>query len=473
MTALTKSMENMENDAVIGRTGAGFTINGVYIPPMEVKEAPEELEAYYNPTTDKFWLKTGAENYCLFGQESMIKELEQLGYSTKSPRGSKVSQADRVLSILRRTPDMHVSRVGEFAGFPKGKHPVSDGLVLATRGPALLTPVKGDWQTIETVLTSMFKEQLPVIYSWIKMSIRPYYEGILPTINTCPVPALVLVGPRKTGKTLFLNHILGPICGGRIGAPHQFSTGGTNFNGDLAKSELLIMDDEGTGLTDDARKRMESVIKTYTVATRKRVAAKFKDADFLPLTQRLVVAINPGNIRILPDRGPDIDDKLALVQTHGPFPFQIREEEELEFNARIKSELPAFLHYIREEFVMPDDLVSNDGRCSKLAVKHPDIVAELEEEAWEKVLEGLLVETYFSGRDGFEWGNGWKAPGDIRKDLESTALGAGSHKLKHVPDTDARLGRQLAKLASHDTCPLKIEKRRQGYGMEYKISKKE
>ncbi len=183
-----------------------------------------------------------------------------------------------------------------------------------------------------------------------------------------PLPVIVLVGPRESGKTLAIN-LLKRILGGREAHPYRYLSGDCKFNGDLMGAELLTIDDQATSRYENARRQLAQNIKSLLFGDSVRIEGKNVDAINVHPIQVLAIACNneAEHLKVLPEMCGDnsIGDKISL--------FHCRKSELLstlgleEKKVKIEEELPAFIAYL-ETFTIPIEY--SNGRTGPRAWQH-------------------------------------------------------------------------------------------------------
>jgi hypothetical protein len=163
----------------------------------------------------------------------------------------------------------------------------------------------------------------------------------------------------------------------------------TNFNGDILGAELLTVDDEVASHDHRARTAFSQGIKKHLFAASVRVEAKYKDALNMRPVQAVMIAVNdePEHLQVLPIFDDSTADKLSLFKCAKATLGGLDDRDEIA--ARIKEELPAFLHHI-ETTVHPEEL--KDKRTGAAAWQHPDALELLVSISPEERLRELIKE---------------------------------------------------------------------------------
>lgn len=167
--------------------------------------------------------------------------------------------------------------------------------------------------------------------------------------------------------------------------------GDTQFNSELIGAELLICDDE-SGQTDmRVRRSAANKIKASLFSAGVKGEQKGYEAFTCRPWWRIVFACNdePEDLRVLPLLDDSMSDKLSLFKcfSHEIVMPDASRDERWE---QIESELPAFAHYLLNEFEIPEEM--RDRRTGAKAYQHPDLVRSLASLGYETKLLELIDE---------------------------------------------------------------------------------
>lgn len=416
------------------------TLEAIVPPTIEPGEQPEQRPLpplYYQSKSKSFWRQDAGGRWMEVSQLMAAKWLVQQGHAGAGSRSGGLSDAD---DLLLRIQDRNLDYVGPVAGYDAGYREMNGSRVLVTHSPTRIEPVPGDFPTIRAIMEGLFDEtQRPYIYGWMKQAMQMFHGG-----RFMPGQVLVLAGPVRSGKTLFLG-MLTQMFGGRSESPFQAFTKGTAFNGDLFRAEHLVIDDECEAKDYAQRRELGSHLKQVAVARQHRCHAKHRDAITLEPRWRVSIAVNDTaeRLRVLPPLDGDIEDKLMLLKVgrmEMPMPTTSSEEQEA-FRRRISSELPAFLHFILN-YDIPE--VFRESRFGIKAYHHPELVAMLHETKPETVLLELIDGArIFAGAESWEGTatqltsrlHGNESVGSVAKNLLKSPQACGSY-LKRLEEND-------------------------------------
>jgi hypothetical protein len=282
----------------------------------------------------------------------------------------------------------HVLHCGPLAGFPPGVRysPEAGGNILITRGPQIIKATPGDWGFLERFFEEFANDpnhpdQLPALFAWMRQARR----NLLRRKRT-PLPALILVGPKRAGKT-FLVNLTRLILGGRAANGYKSLAGLTAFNGDTVGAELLVCDDETAHKDARTRRQLAQGLKANLFAGAVRVEAKGRDAVTLRPIHAVVMATNnePEHLAALPSLDDSLSDKLIIIKGAVASFDGLREREAIE--AATEKALPGFLSFL-ETTEHPGHLT--DPRTGVAGWQHPAIIEALcgiqpEARLWEMI----------------------------------------------------------------------------------------
>ena len=271
--------------------------------------------------------------------------------------------------------------------------------ILVTTSPKLIEPIFGDWPTIEALIKNLLSDgrydQRVYVYAWLKFACEALRAG-----RKRPGPALVLAGPRNSGKSL-LQNLFTEILGGRAAKPYRYMSGRTDFNAELFGAEHLMIEDETPSTDIRSRRTLGTNIKAFAVNKSQSCHAKGRQAITLSPFWRLSISLNdePEDLMILPpisDSEEDsIGDKIILLRARKA-EMPMKTEELSEFDAfweTLISELPAFCHFL-DCWQVPEEL--RHSRFGFKVWQHPELLLALDALAPETRLLSFIDETIFS-----------------------------------------------------------------------------
>jgi len=351
-----------------------------------------ELNFYYDGS--RYHLDTGTE-FVPMDQRSVVRQMKGRGLG-----GDEIEAALNRIQVER-----YVSYAGPLAGHQRGMHETSGKKLLATSSPAIIHAKPGKWPTLRAVIEGLIgndpdvgKRQVTTFMAWLKVARESLVHG-----SRRPGQALVLAGPRNSGKSLLID-IVELALGGRRSNPYPHFSGSTGFNSDLAGAELLAIDDEAGSTDIRSRRNLGASIKSSLFSGAVRIEGKFRDGFTFRPCWRLMLACNdePENLLVIPPLTEDIADKVTLFRCHKrPLPMAAHTLEEREaFFATLREELPAMLAEL-VSLTIPADL--HDDRCGVTFFHHPELLTALGELAPETALLSLVDSLADAGRLALPW----------------------------------------------------------------------
>jgi hypothetical protein len=349
-----------------------------------------------------FWLKSNEEEWISLKESALRRELKARGLRDKA----HPQEGEMINPIDGKIRDIEQAKRVEFAcalaGYRAGVHEVAGHRLLVTRIPRLIKSKKGDWPLIAKVLSGMFCgtdetesgcvdiDQRDRILGWLQHLVNSLYSGRV-TRGLC----LCLAGEPDCGKTFFAM-MLREITGGRVAKPYDFMIGRDDFNRELFEAPLLLIDDENADTRIESRKAFGAQIKKIVANADVKLRGMHRDGIVINPTWRLVILVNleAERLIVLPPVDNDIRDKLLMVKAYRrprpasdasederacwPMPMPTRNEDErMAFWNAIRAELPAFLHFLLEEYSAPSSVLG--GRWFVQDWQHPEILRELQQ----------------------------------------------------------------------------------------------
>jgi hypothetical protein len=425
-----------------------------------VSDPDFKLEAYYDSERKCYLVQDEDHNWISVTDKCVQMRLDDLGISMKRPKGKPKSKADS--ELIRIQHKRSVCYADSLAGYDAGLHLISGYKMLVTHSPRRHKDAPGDWSLIKEVLDGLLIDgeidQRVYFHGWLKVADHSLRRG-----TYIPGPALAIAGPVRSGKSL-LSDFIAFIYGDRKAYPYRYMTGRSEFNRDLIKAETLIVDDEVASRDPRSRRAFGQQIKSMLFGGSVSAHAKRKDAVTVRPHWRLVVSLNdePENLMILPPIDDSLEDKLMLlraVKKDMPMPTNTPDEKSAFWQAII-AQVPAYLHWLRNEFQIPLDL--SDPRTGIYAFKHPHLVQALNELAPEFRLLILIDNAIFRTSESPIWEG---TAEDLHYYLcespykiEAKALLAGPNA------TGTYLGRLEKRY------PNRVERHRQAVSREWKLS---
>jgi len=304
-------------------------------------------------------------------ETSAIRFLVSLG--TNPQKATEELQSEVKQTLLIAQTEHAIDFCGPRGGYMAGKVLNHNGeKFFVTSSPKLIEPKEGDFPTIKKLLGGLFGEEEIYFLAWMKDTVEGLRSGARNTGK-----ALVMVGPRNCGKSFVQKHIITPLNGGRVADPYLFMSGGSVFNDSLAGCEHWAIEDQGH--TDsESRKDLAVAIKQAVANDGIAYHPKGKALKVVQAFRRLSISLNDEAkyLAVLPSMDPSLEDKLLLLHAHkGGIPEDHGDLEiQKAYAAKIKGELPAFLHYLLNLEIDP----KYKGRFGVADYKNPEILRMME-----------------------------------------------------------------------------------------------
>jgi hypothetical protein len=352
-------------------------------------------EVYYNRKTKEYTMKqTGdmlVQDWVSISRADMVRQL--------ALRGLDKHAAGAYLDTIQNNTTKSVNYVGPLGGYQKGFHRVGSFNALITDGPSIPKAIKGDWGYIRSIIDQLFGPRAIYIYSYMALSRRQLVNMLLRSM-----PAIIMVGPRKCGKSFFQSHIMTPFLGGRGVNISKNLTGEEKFTGLVYQNEHLLMGDHKLSCSTKDRRNLGSVLKEL-VATEDQVM-RLMYVDPIPVTtfQRVTISLNDEteNIRGLPPLDESLADKVMIFRVgEVNWPVEaLTPEEVFAFQKAVEAQIPAFCWWLDNEFHIPEDLMREaNGKPARFCLRHyhdPSIVQALTEVSPEYTLLEYIKQCFFT-----------------------------------------------------------------------------
>ena len=363
--------------------------------PQSFDEAEicEQLNLWWeNDGGDSFVVKTGNDLWSRWPVSS-IKQLARLipdrWIALKTREKERLSEMDRLLLHARQ--HRCVEKVlPALAGYRAGVRELSDGRRVVIRmSPRLVEPVAGEWPVIKAMIEDRLKlgaddvDQSVYFHAWCKIALESLMFGEPGSFK--PGHALVLAGPVGCGKSR-LQVLITLLLGGRKADPTAFLMGDDSFNADMMGAEHLMMEELLTSSWSAAdRVNLSEAIKRMVANESKRMRLMRTDPLTVDPFWRFTLSMNndPDKMRAFPMLTPDFRDKVVMLEVAKkalPMPTRTAAEQKA-FNDTIKAEMPAYAHWLLNEFEIPEALLTADGedatRFGFASFQHPRLAEQL------------------------------------------------------------------------------------------------
>jgi hypothetical protein len=358
---------------------SSHTTNG-NAPPPDVPRLPLDdwaCQAYYDKNRKDCLVLDSKGDWYAVTETQLRRQCKVRGMIVKPSDNHPIPPFDFFLANLQDERGIHYA--GPLAGHKKGHRTVNGVPILVTSSPEFIEPMAGEWRIIRQLITGMFDDskhdQLSYFFGWLKSASQALRAGV-----NKPGQVLVLAGPAEAGKS-FLQTIITWTLGGREVKPYAYMTGSTDFNAQLFGAEHLRLDDEQASTDMRARRAFGARIKELLFGHAQRMHGKHRDELTLDPIWRMTISVNdePEHLLVLPPIDESLEDKLIILRVSKkamPMPTETTEQIKA-LTAAIKSELPAFIHFLMNEHEI-DSAITNQ-RCGIRHWHHPELMKAIRE----------------------------------------------------------------------------------------------
>lgn len=289
--------------------------------------------------------------------------LRARGLSDKTPKGSTLSDVDRVLDHIQR--QNRVSGAAPLINYPTGIVDLTGRRLLNTAHltfpeyPADATGDPSQYPFIWEVLNSIFVQRegetnpLDHFLAWLQRSVWAlrYHQRLLlgQTLFVC--------GAKNAGKSLLGYQLLEPLLGGKSANPVEYFKGLTTFSEDLLHSGLLMINDEAPPKNEAERSSFTHAMKGWVVNPTHTYHPKFMAKLDIPWNGRLYNSLNddPLSVGLLPEVNENTADKMMFLLAkpfHRPWPNDTE--------SSFKKEVPYFNFAIDKTWKAPQEVLTDD-----------------------------------------------------------------------------------------------------------------
>ena len=305
---------------------------------------------------------------------------------------------------------------GSLPGYRKGPH-LENGLMLyCMHAPEMPEEFPTDgatfgsrWPVIHELMRRLFvtdgnEEQFWTVLAHIKAAQETLCGLLNPQAahakrSVQPGQAMALVGPKNSGKSLFVAQIVVPLLGGRIvDAFKAFTADSSGFNGELLNGEIWLIDDQEHSTDIRTRRKLAAHLKSKLFGAGVAFHPKHKTPITVTPFGRLFICCNstPENLTVLPPITEDISDKIHLIlcnKAEMPMPTTSEEKKRL-FREQIAREIP-YLAGELKRWSIPEKFRSE--RTGVLTYLNPWIESQLRKQSPEAQLAEIIIAAMNSG----------------------------------------------------------------------------
>jgi hypothetical protein len=348
---------------------------------------PANFEAYYDCDRKHYWIQDDRGAWVSVNTDALRLKLRCLGASDKKNKTTGVSEIDKYLGELFTS--RNVFYAGPVAGHRSGVIEQHGNRILVTNSPTLIIPTPGPWDNFSKMLTQLLGDpehpQPDYFHGWLLMARRCLISG-----DFKPGQCLVIAGSPDCGKSFLQNRIT-KLLGGRAAKPYQFMAHDTTFNRELFGAEHLMIEDVVSSTDIRARRNFGSRIKEFTVNEVQACHGKNRDGVNVNPMWRMTITVNdePEDLMVLPPMIDSVADKFILLKAgRAEFP-----PETDAFRMIIDSELPHYLHWLHNEFKIPEAIQGR--RYGVKSFQHPELLRSINDLAPEHELLLLINQHCF------------------------------------------------------------------------------
>lgn len=354
---------------------------------------------YFAPGA-KFYLRLDYGGYSSVPWSGCKSALQASGLDPSLLKKEALVSALKSALIKKHTVHVIMSAAGHQAGVGRL---LDDTRILVPRGMRMVEPKPGDPGPLLRFIRGLLGENeapISTLLSWMKIAVtdglRCLKMGIREANIRTSSQMLILVGPPSCGKTLFTS-FLSEIFGNTRADPYFYLCSKTDFNGDVAESVLLVMDDVTESVLPKMRQGLTTGLKQFLVNPDRRVHQKGMQALTVRTFQRVVMLANEDSLNVLPAMNRDFVDKVILLQAYPSEEVaKYRDDEErVAWVKGLTASLPAFVSYLINDFEIPVERL--DSRYGVKAYHDKRLMAELRNEDSHSELLDCLRNHYILG----------------------------------------------------------------------------
>lgn len=432
--AAKKTAKSLRRGAAkVSEDGKASFESGAQAGPVffDAEVVAKGVNAWWHSERDAFYRCAPNGRWARWNQQALIDVMRK-NYCVKlTSRDNEMLAESRDALLWIRENHAIDGVMAALGGYPSGIHELPDGeRVLVKKSPFYIEHVEGEWPVIRKIIDVIFGpqegdevDQREVFYSVCRTWHRAFVMGS-PTKSWKKSHALFLVGEHGCGKNLIQELILTPLVGGRAADPLKFLTGQDEFNGDLVRAEHWLGSElPASAKTEDKVAFGEAIKKAVAEVVVRARLMREEPSTVVPF-KRLSLSLNPdvGTMMKLPGLVKGFGDKVVLLKCHkGVLPIlgendiaKVDHDEsgespevdawdddddsfarEQRIRQVIAAEMPAFCHWLLNEWRIPAWLLQDDeGQSVKRfgfrAWHHPIIRDQLFDETPQAQLLRLI-----------------------------------------------------------------------------------
>lgn len=323
------------------------------------------------------WWKSGGGNTFVLGNEergfsiwpeqAVTDKLRmERAIAIKAREGEWLSEAKQVFLWTRENRCLD-EIFPALPGYRSGVYRLESGeRVLVKTSPNLPVSAEGEWGTIRALIEGQLDrsetldvDQTPWFYSWCQIANSALRSG--EPGQWRQGHAMILTGPAGGGKSRLQENLITPMLGGRAADPKKFLFDQDEFNGDVFAAEHLSLGEVPSSQKTVDRTALAETIKQIVANSAQRMRLMRTEPWTVHPYWRLTISLNddPDKLRSLPLVTNDFGDKVLIFHTRqAELPMPTRTDEERKaFRDALREELPAFIWWLENEWVIPEDLL--------------------------------------------------------------------------------------------------------------------
>lgn len=427
-----------------------------------------EIPMHYYGVKGHWYFPNGNGGFSRLKDGHAATMIAEHGCSRKNPDEQGNTKCDRAMMWLIQ--NRSVAYAGLLAGYTSGLHEVNGQEILVTDSPRFIEPKSGAFNTIQSLVTTLFKDvehnQYGTFMQWLANCYRAFHDRMTSegpwTFQHCPI--LGIFGDSGCGKSALIKLVLEPLLGGKRADPLKFLNEG-KFNKDLFSASLLVLDDKAAAANLEDRRMRVGALKSLLWDPDQRMEGKGTDALDLTVQPfwRLVIAGNPGpGYNILPTLDKSLRDKMILLHCSQAEKLPETNEERAAWAKKIFLELPAFAHFLMKF----QAAAKVDPRTGCVNFWHPLIQNALMELQPEMRLLEMIDNLELIGADGILWEGSASEFEQAMRSLDKDADGKKSGMMDRMFYNGQRAGAMLTELSEQTR---RVLKRQHGNTSHYRI----
>lgn len=350
----------------------------------------KQLDYYYHGKNRNFLTRDNLESWVSLDRTSLRSHLGEKGYRELKLEGEFASPMDLIINGIQLDKNVEAVVPGA-SGRHAGVYEENGHRIIVTKSPIFIKPRKGPFPTITGFIEGLLghtPDQTEVFYGWLSDRMKNLRNDGKRRANWAPAQMPHIMGPPNAGKTVLIQDILTPCFANRsTSADPLFKKMPDMHNPDTFACELLYLDDSSV-LESNYHFRQEfgERIKSHIVG----IGGGMRDMHQGRINIRpwwsfiRLMNMEPATLATLPPLDEGVEDKLIFLRGEdmqlGPLAGEMMLPGWYDrVKHRVETELPAFIHYLLEEFQLPEHLKDPKGRFPTISYKEPQLMLDIQE----------------------------------------------------------------------------------------------